>query len=105
LFVSDHVGATMSVRANTTAFGVYVVMTTESGKLGWSIDGGPETEKNMTHQYVHTNDWWIQNVMFTNDLPTGEHTLKLTVRPKSEKSGGNFVHVAGFCVTNPRPAK
>jgi hypothetical protein len=105
LLVSDHVGATLTVKANTTVFGAYVVMTTESGKLGWSIDGGEEHEKNMTHQYVRTNDWWIQNVMFTNSLPPGEHTLTLTVRPKSEKSTGNFVHIAGFCVANPRPVK
>jgi len=105
LLESDHVGATLTVKANTTCFGAYVVMTTDSGILGWSIDGGPVSEKNMTHQYVHTGDWWIQNVTFVDGLPPGEHTLTLTVRPKSETSTGNFVRIAGICVTNPRPEK
>lgn len=105
IYESDKIGATMTFTANTTCLGAYVVMTTDSGVLGWSIDGGKPNENNMTHQYVRTNDWWIQNVMFDKELPPGEHTLKLTVKPKSAISSGNFVRIAGFCVTNPKPSQ
>lgn len=105
LLESDHVGATITFTANTTDMGAWVVMTTDSGVLGWEVDGDKKGEVNFTHQYVRKGDWWIQNVKFATDLPPGKHTLKLTIKPKSAQSTGNFIRIGGFCVANPKPAK
>jgi hypothetical protein len=32
----------MPLTANTTAIGVYLIQTTDSAPIAWSIDGGPE---------------------------------------------------------------
>ena len=47
---------------------------------------------------------WADNEIFASGLPPGEHTLKITVRPKWEKATGNFVRIGGFCIANPKPA-
>ena len=46
---------------------------------------------------------WAINRIFASGLTPGEHTLKITVKPKWEKSTGNFVRIGGFCVANPKP--
>lgn len=99
----DQLGATLTVTANTTTFGVMGLMTGNSGKLSWSIDGGPERETNFCNSYVLKGGVWVRNVLFARDLPPGQHTLKVTIAPKWDQSNGNMIHIAGFCVTNPMP--
>ena len=92
----------MTVTAYTTTFGVMAAMMGDSGKLGWSIDGGKEQEVNFCNNYVLKGGAWVRNIVFAQDLPPGEHTLKLTIKPKWDQATGNMIRIGGFCVTNAR---
>ena len=94
-------GATMTVTANTTAFGVYLIQTTDSGQFAWSIDGGPEKIEDLWASWLSKGGIYVRNFLLTTGLPRKDHVLKLRVVPKSEKSEGNIVRIGGFAVTNP----
>jgi acyl-CoA thioesterase I len=100
---SDQPGATMTVAANTTVFGVYLIQTTDSGRIAWSIDGGPEQQLDLWAGWLGKGGLYVRNFLLATGLPRGNHTLKVTVLPKSEKAEGNFIRIGGFCVTNPKP--
>jgi len=98
IYETDRPGATMTVRANTTMFGLFLIVNEASGRIAWSVDGGPETEFDLFNgfQYYSLN-------LLARGLPRGEHALKVKVLPKSERSKGNRVIIGGICVTNPKP--
>jgi hypothetical protein len=100
---TDQPGATMAITANTTALGVYLIQTTDSGQLAWSIDGGPEQTLDLWAPWLGKGGLYVRNFLFATGLPCADHTLKVKVLPKSEKSEGNWVRIGGFCVTNPKP--
>jgi lysophospholipase L1-like esterase len=101
---SDQVGATVTFTANSTTIGAYLLIANDCGNIAWSIDGGKETELMLANWGTVQGGMWASNSIFASDLPAGEHTLKITVKPKWEKSTGNFVRIGGFCVANPKPA-
>jgi hypothetical protein len=100
---TDQVGATLTFTANSTTIGAYLMLAKDCGNFTWSIDGGKETEVVLGNQGTIEGGKWALNSIFGSDLPAGEHTLKITVKPKWEKSTGNFVRIGGFCVANPKP--
>lgn len=103
MYETDQPGATMTITANTTVFGVYLIQTTDSGQIAWSIDGGPEKNQDLWAGWLGKGGLYVRNFLLATGLPRGNHTLKLTVLPKSEKAEGNTVRIGGFCVTNPKP--
>lgn len=103
MYETDRPGATMTVTANTTTLGVYLIQTTDSGRIAWSIDGGPEKREDLWGPWLGKGGLYVRNFLLATGLPRGNHTLKLTVLPKSEKSEGNLVRIGGFSVTNPKP--
>ena len=90
VLVTDRVGATMTVTAHTTTFGIYMLQTTDSGCLTWLIDGGKETELGLTSIWVRKGDYRMGNIIFRRDLAPGDHTLRLVVRPKGGAVQGQF---------------
>jgi hypothetical protein len=103
MYQADRPGATMTVTANTTALGVYLIQSTDSGRIGWSIDGGPQKQEDLWAGWLGKGGWYVRNFLLATGLPRGDHVLKLTVLPKSEKAEANVVRIGGFCVTNPQP--
>lgn len=101
----DKVGTTLTFTANSTTIGAYVMVTKDGGILSWSIDGGKETEQWLANWGTVKGGNWAANSVYAQDLPPGEHTLKITIKPKWKESSGNFVRIGGFCVANPKPAK
>jgi hypothetical protein len=102
---TDQVGATMTFTGNCTSIGAYLLIAKDCGNISWSIDGGKETDRMLSNWGTLTGGMWADNCVFASDLSPGEHTLKITVKPKWEKATGNFVRCGGFCVANPKPAK
>jgi len=103
MYETDRPGATITVTANTTAIGVYLIQTTDSGGIAWSIDGGPENRQDLWAGWLGHGGLYVRNFLLATGLPRKDHVLKLTVLPKSEKAAGNLVRIGGFCVTNPKP--
>jgi hypothetical protein len=103
MYETDRPGATLTVTANTTAFGVYLIQTTDSGRIAWSLDGGPEKREDLWGGWLGKGGLYVRNFLLAAGLPRRDHVLKLTVLPKSEKAEGNLVRIGGFCVTNPKP--
>ena len=100
---TDRPGATLSVTANTTAIGIYLIQTTDSGRIAWSLDGGPEKTEDLWAGWLGKGGLYVRNFLLASGLPRKDHVLKLTVLPKSDKAEGNTVRIGGFCVTNPKP--
>jgi hypothetical protein len=100
---TDRPGATLSVTANTTAIGIYLIQTTDSGRIAWSLDGGPETTEDLWAGWLGKGGLYVRNFLLASGLPRKDHVLKLTVLPKSDKAEGNLIRIGGFCVTNPKP--
>jgi len=96
-------GETLSVTADTTALGLYLVQSTDSGRIAWSIDGGPEQIEDLWAPWLSAGNHFARVFLLAYDLPRGTHELRVTVLPKGENSTGNLVRIGGFCVTNPRP--
>jgi hypothetical protein len=103
MYQTDRPGATMTVTANTTAIGIYLIQTTDSGRIAWSIDGGPEKVEDLWAGWLGKGGLYVRNFLPASGLPRKDHVLKLTVLPKSEKAEANTVRIGGFCVTNPKP--
>ncbi len=103
MYQTDRPGATMTVTANTTAIGIYLIQTTDSGRIAWSIDGGPEKVEDLWAGWLGKGGLYVRNFLLASGLPRKDHVLKLTVLPKSEKAEANTVRIGGFCVTNPKP--
>ena len=103
IYETDRPGATMTITANTTAVGIYLIQTTDSGRIAWSIDGGPEKQEDLWAGWLGKGGLYVRNFLLARSLPRGNHVLKLTVLAKSEKVEGNMVRIGGFCVTNPKP--
>lgn len=103
MYETDRPGATMTLKVNTTTIGVYLIQTTDSAQVAWSIDGGPEKREDLWAGWLGKGGLYVRNFLLATGLPRSDHVLKLTVRPKSPKAEGNFVRIGGFCVTNPRP--
>jgi hypothetical protein len=103
MYETSQPGATLTVTANTTALGVYLLQTTDSGQLEWSVDGGPPQTQNLWMGWLNQGSFYARVFLFAEHLPRGQHTLKLKVLPKSPESTGNVVRIGGFCVTNPLP--
>jgi hypothetical protein len=103
MYVTDRPGATMTITVNTTTMGVYMLQTTDSGRIAWSIDGGPTKEIDIWAGWLGRDGLYVRNFLLATGLPRGDHVLKLTVLPKSVKADGNWVRIGGFCVTNPKP--
>ena len=104
LIETDRPGATVTVTANTTTFGMYRIMTDDGGRLAWSIDGGKETEFNLRTRDPKGRVWFDERI-FQSNLAPGKHTLRLRVLPKEEKSLGNMVRIGSIFVTNPKPVR
>ncbi|MGO8748109.1 MAG: SGNH/GDSL hydrolase family protein [Thermoguttaceae bacterium] len=102
IYQTDRPGAKMTLTANTTAIGVYLIQTTDSAPIAWSIDGGPEKREDLWAGWLGRGGLYVRNFLLATGLPRGDHVLKLTVLPKSEKAEGNLVRIGGFCVTNPK---
>ena len=100
---TDQVGATLTFTANSTTLGVYLLVAKDCGNIAWSIDGGKETEVMLANPGTLQGGMAALNLICASDLPPGEHTLKITVKPKWDKAVGNFVRIGGFCVANPKP--
>ena len=103
IYETDRPGATMTITANTTAVGIYLIQTTDSGRIAWSINGGPEKQEDLWAGWLGKGGLYVRNFLLARSLPRGNHVLKLTVLAKSEKVEGNMVRIGGFCVTNPKP--
>ncbi len=103
MYVTDRPGATMTITANTTTLGIYMLQTTDSGRIAWSIDGGPTTEMDIWAGWLGKGGLYVRNFLLATGLPRKDHVLKLTVLPKSAKADGNWIRIGGFCVTNPKP--
>lgn len=103
LYETDRPGATMTVTANTTAIGIYLIQTTDSGRIAWSLDGGSEQTLDLWAGWLGKGGLYVRNFLLATGLPRQDHTLQLTVRPKSEQADGNLIRIGGFCVTNPKP--
>jgi len=102
MYETDGPGATLTVTANTTVIGLYLIQTTDSGRIAWSIDGGPEQTMDLWAGWLGKGGLYVRNFLLATGLPRKDHVLKLTVLPKSEKSEGNFIRLGSFCVTNPK---
>jgi hypothetical protein len=99
----NQVGATITFTANTTTIGAYLLIAGDCGNIAWSVDGGKETERMLANWGTIKGGMWACDDIYASDLPPGEHTIKITIKPKWEKSTGNFVRVGGFCIANPKP--
>lgn len=103
MWETDRPDATLTVTANTTAIGLYLIQTTDSGRFAWSLDGGPEKVEDVWAGWLGKGGLYVRNFLLAHGLPRQDHVLKLRVLPKSEKSEGNWLRIGGFCVTNPKP--
>jgi lysophospholipase L1-like esterase len=103
MYETDRPGATMTFTANTTTIGVYLIQTTDSGQIAWSIDGGSENQLDLWAGWLGKGSLYVRNFLLATGLPRTDHVVKLRVLPKSEKAEGNFIRIGGFCVTNPKP--
>ena len=99
----DRVGASLTFTVNSTTMGAYVMVANDCGNIAGSIDGGKETEVMLANPGTVQGGRAAINLIFASDLPPGEHTLKITVKPKWDKAVGNFIRIGGFCVANPKP--
>lgn len=102
MFETDRPGATLTVTANTTVIGLYLIQTTDSGRIAWSLDGGPEQIEDLWAGWLGKGGLYVRNFLLATGLPRQDHVLKLTVLPKSEKAEGNLVRIGGICVSNPK---
>jgi acyl-CoA thioesterase I len=100
---TDLPGSTLTVTANTTAIGIYLIQTTDSGRIAWSIDGEPEKTEDLWAGWLSKGALYVRNFLLARGLPRKDHVLTLRVLPKSERAEGNFIRIGGFCVTNPKP--
>lgn len=103
MYETDRPGATLTVTASTTAIGIYLIQTTDSGRIAWSLDGGPEKTEDLWAGWLGKGGLYVRNFLLASGLPRKDHVLKLTVLPKSDKAEGNLIRVGGFCVTIPKP--
>lgn len=100
LLQCDVPGASLTVTANTTTFGFMCLMTGDSGKFKWSIDGGPEKESGLQ---LRRPGIWGRHVILAQNLKPGPHTLKITVIERPDPAKGGMIHIGGFCVSTPVP--
>ena len=103
MYATDQIGATMSVTANTTVMGLYLLQTTDSGQIEWSIDGGEPKTLNLWASWLSKGNFFVRNFILAEGLPRGDHTLTVKVLPKGDKSDGNWIRIGGVCVTDPKP--
>lgn len=103
MYETDQPGATLTVTANTTVIGLYLIQTTDSGRLAWSLDGGPEKVEDLWAGWLGKGGLYVRNFLLATGLPRQDHVLKVTVLPKSEKAEGNLIRIGGICVSNPQP--
>jgi hypothetical protein len=101
MYQTDQPGATMTLKARTTVLGVYLIQSTVSGQLEWTVDGGPAHTQNLWMGWLHAGALYARNFIFAEGLPVGDHTLTLKVLANSKEATGNLVRIGGFCVTNP----
>jgi hypothetical protein len=104
MYETDCPGATLTITANTTAIGIYLIQTTDSGRIAWSLDGGAEKIEDLWASWLGKGGLYVRNFLLASGLPRTDHVLKITVLPKSDKAEGNVVRIGGFCVTNPKPS-
>ncbi len=102
-YETDQPGATMTVTANTTTIGVYLMQTTDAGQIAWSIDGGEEKTLDLWAPWLGKGGLYVRDFLLATGLPRADHVLKMRVLPHSDRSDGNVVRIGGFCVTNPKP--
>ncbi len=103
MYATDQTGATMTVTANTTVMGLYLLQSTDSGQIEWSVDGGAPKTLNLWASWLAKDRWYVRTFILVEGLPHGEHTLTVKVMPKNDKSDGNWIRIGGICVTNPKP--
>ena len=105
MFATTQAGATMTVTANTTVLGLYLIQTFDSGQIEWTVDGGAPKTLDLWMPWLghKPDDRYVRNFILAEGLPRGEHTLTVKVLPKSGKAEGNWVRIGGVCVTNPQP--
>jgi len=103
MYATDQTGATMTVTANTTVMGLYLLQSTDSGQIEWSVDGGEPKTLNLWASWLVKDKWYARSFILAEGLPRGEHILTVKVLTKSDKSDGNWIRVGGICVTNPKP--
>ena len=100
---TDKPGATMTITANTTTLGLYLIQSTDAGQIAWSVDGGSEQTLDLWAPWLGKGGLYVRNFLLAMGLPRGTHMLQVKVLPRSAQAEGNLVRIGGFCVTNPKP--
>lgn len=102
IYVTDQPGATLTVTADTTTMGLYLIQSADSGQIEWSIDGSTPKKINLWATWLDRGSLYVRTFILVEGLPRGNHTLTVKVLPKSDKSEGNWIRIGGACVTNPK---
>lgn len=103
IYATDQPGATLVVTVdNTTVMGLYLIQTTDSGQIEWSVDGGRPHKRDLWMPWLQPGQSYARAIILAEGLPPGSHTLTIKVLSKNKQSKGNWVRIGGFCVTNPQ---
>lgn len=103
MLVATEPGATLRLRFEGTAVGIFVAAGPDAGTVEYSVDGGPLRRRDLlTHWSGGQHLPWA-NVLAA-DLDEGSHELLLRpVRQKNPASTGHAVRIAHFLVNGPTP--
>ena len=101
----DQVGATLTFTANSTTIGAYL-HDRQGLRQHRLVDRRRKRNRDDAGELGDAPGRPVggQRASSPAACPPGEHTLKITIKPKWEKASGNFVRIGGFCIANPKPA-
>ena len=98
LLSCDESGKETTVRFNGMALGAYVLAGPDAGTLEYSLDNGPWKARDLYHRHSRGLHY-PRTVMLVTDLEKKEHTVRLRISDKSNRSGkGTAARILQFTV-------
>lgn len=100
MVISDKPGATMTLKFEGTAIGIFVVSGPDAGVVEYSIDSAPFRSRDL-------NTGWSKSlhlpwaVMLDGDLKPGAHELTLRPAPAVSAARGTAIRIVHFLVNAP----
>jgi len=98
VLAADEAGATLKLKFNGAAIGLFVASGPDAGMIDFRIDGGPwHSEELFTQWSPHLHLPWAK--LLSAELPVAEHDLELKVSSQAApQSKGHAVRIVHFLV-------
>ncbi len=101
---SNEKDASLTLTARTTCFVIFTYAAFDGGTIAWSVDGGPVRTRWLGQGKEENFLTRVWSPIAADDLPLGEHTLKVWVAPQMagrDDTKGNWIRIGAFGVAAP----